>query len=343
MSDQPALLPEADQPRSSLESLIRESTAGRKHFSESLPGHQTAWDSTSLGELKTCPKLYFYSHILGLRSRREAIPLTFGIHYHAALELYDRLIFRGAEHDDAVKLVVAYLGKVCSEPVNPEDPEGPKRLWAPDDTKRNSFTLVRSVVWYLEHFRHDPLQTLARPNGDPMVELSFRFELDSFKTAEGKPYLICGHMDRVARFGEAGVYVVDRKTSGFQLNSNYFDKFSPDNQMSLYTFAAKVVLQVPALGVIIDGVQLAAGFARFQRGFANRSQNQIEEWVDDLGFWLGTALRYAEQQHWPHNDKACGMYGGCKYLQICNRDPSTRAAHLNLNFERKPWDPLVPR
>lgn len=336
------------------EELIWKSTEGREHFSTLIPGHQIAWDSTSLGELKMCPRSYFYSHILGLRSRKEAIPLTFGIHYHAALELYDRLIFRGADHDQAVHLVVKYLAKVCRVPVDPEaqprDPktgefEGPGKLWNPDDPKnqRNSATLIRAVVWYLEHFKDDPLQTLVRPNGDPMVELSFRMELDSLRTPEGKAYLLCGHMDRVARFAEVGIYVADRKTSGSAMGSRFFDGFSPDNQMSLYTFAAKVVLKVPAQGVIIDGCQLGVNFARFQRGFAHRSQNQVNEWVEDLGYWLGTALRYAEQQHWPHNDKACGMYGGCKYRGICSRDPATRASHLNQGFERKPWNPLESR
>lgn len=335
----------------SMETLIWRATEGREHFSTLIPGHQVAWDSTSLGELKSCPRSYFYSHILGLRSRREAIPLTFGIHYHAALELYDRLKFKGAEHDEAVHLVVKYLAQACRVPVSPEqarDPktgafDGPGKLWFPDDTKRNSFTLFRAVVWYLEHFKDDPLQTLMRPNGDPMVELSFRFEMDSIRTPDGKPYLICGHMDRVARFAEAGIFVADRKTSGSTMGSNFFDNFSPDNQMSLYTFAGKVVFKLPVQGVIIDGAQIAVGFSRFQRGFAHRSQNQTNEWVESLGDWMGMALRYAEQQRWPMNDKFCGMYGGCKYRGVCSRDPAVRNDFLNQGFEHKPWNPLESR
>jgi hypothetical protein len=51
---------------------------------------QYAWDSTSLGWLKTCPRLYQYSMLEGWRSRGESVHLKFGQLYHSGLELYDK-------------------------------------------------------------------------------------------------------------------------------------------------------------------------------------------------------------------------------------------------------------
>ena len=55
-----------------------------------LPGTniQYAWDSTSLGLLKTCPRKYQYEMIEGWGTRDESIHLRFGIEYHTALQDY---------------------------------------------------------------------------------------------------------------------------------------------------------------------------------------------------------------------------------------------------------------
>jgi hypothetical protein len=41
------------------------------------------------------------------------------------------------------------------------------------DTSRTKETLVRSVVWYCDEYKDDPLRTAMLPNGKPAVELSF--------------------------------------------------------------------------------------------------------------------------------------------------------------------------
>ncbi len=69
-----------------------------------LPGTkiQFAWDSTSLGWLKTCPRLYEYSMIEGWRSHGPSVHLDFGQYYHHALELYDRHRAAGADYAEAL-------------------------------------------------------------------------------------------------------------------------------------------------------------------------------------------------------------------------------------------------
>lgn len=47
---------------------------------------QYAWDSTSLGWLKECPRKYQYHMLEGWSGRGESIHLEFGILYHGALE-----------------------------------------------------------------------------------------------------------------------------------------------------------------------------------------------------------------------------------------------------------------
>jgi hypothetical protein len=331
-----------------LEANLITYTEGRAHFSSTIPGMQIAWDSTSLGDFKTCPRKYYYSHVLGLRSRRAAVPLTFGIHYHAGLEAYDRLRFKGLDHEEALVGVVRAMGEMMgTRTPDPNDySDNPRTIWHPwrsDDTKRNWFTAMRSVVWYLDHFANDPLETIRLANGKPAVELSFRMEVPQYITPDGVPVLLCGHMDRVANFNGAGLYVVDRKTTSSAINSDYYERYSPDNQMSLYTLAGKVVFQLPILGVIIDAAQVQVNSTRFHRGFVNRTPRQIEEWVYDLGYWIKMAQAYAEARHWPQNDKACQMYNGCAYRGVCSKDPAVRGVFIDADFEHNPWNPLNSR
>ena len=63
---------------------------------------QFAWDSTSLGYLKTCPRLYQYIMIEGWSPRDDNIHLRFGIEYHWAIENFDRLRANATEFEDAV-------------------------------------------------------------------------------------------------------------------------------------------------------------------------------------------------------------------------------------------------
>lgn len=336
-----------------------------------LPGTkiQFAFDSTSLGWLKTCPRLYQYQMIEGWRAKGGGVHIIFGQHYHSALECYDK--YRALEpersHDEAVHNTVHELLLMSWEYEDGFDyksghrppADKPGKPWASDHPAKNRFTLVRSVIWYLDQFKDDPAATLILANGKPAVELSFRMELDWGPEANNKcppggwrhamndglgfqPYILCGHLDRVVEFGGQR-YVLDRKTSGSSLTSHYFDGFSPDNQMSIYTLAARIQFSTPVAGVIIDAAQIAVGFTRFQRGFTYRTEAQLEEWLTDFRFWTAQAEGFAEADSWPMNDKSCGMYGGCAFRKICSKSPEVRERFLESDFERRPWNPLISR
>ncbi len=310
-----------------------------------LPGTkvQFAWDSTSLGWLKVCPRLYQYSMIDGWRSRGESVHLTFGKEYHAALETYDKFRVQAHDHDSALReaLRAALVSTWDFETGSP---------WSPDFPTKNRETLIRSIIWYLEQFRDDPAATVILANGRPAVELSFRMELDwgpkdqmyMNPGSNNQPYLLCGHLDRVVEFG-GQKYVMDRKTTGSSLTPHYFDGFAPDNQMSIYTIAARVQFSTPVAGVIIDAAQIAVGFTRFQRGFTYRTEAQLEEWMTDFRLWTAQAEAFAEAGYWPQNDKACGLYGGCTFRKVCSKSPEVREKFLESDFERRPWNPLQSR
>lgn len=342
-----------------------------------LPGTniQWAWDSTSLGYFKTCPRLYQYIMIDGWTSEGESIHLRFGQELHSALQNYHKsraanIDHEGSVHDVIRELIFSTYG------------------WVVDTTTRagkykNRASLIGAVIHYLDQYEDDPAKTFIKEDGEAAVELSFRFELDfgpsvkNYKcracdeaTSNGEtvsnscgepcnfimhptdgdeipiqPYVLCGHLDRVVDFNGA-LFVMDYKTTLSTPGSYYFDQYEPNNQMSLYTLASQVILDSPIKGVIIDAVQMLIEppFMRSVRGFTYRTEAQLEEWMSDLGWILSQAELYAEQNYWPMNDTACDKFGGCRFRGICSKSPQVREQFLKSDFVKgEKWNPLRVR
>lgn len=317
-----------------------------------------AWDSTILGAFKTCPRMYQYLYVDFWGRTDESVHLRFGSEYHTALQDYDLSRAADIKHDDAVFDVVKALLERTAD-------------YAPDpDTKPGKYKsramLIRCVIWYLDEHRDDPAKTYLKADGKPAVELSFRFELDWGPTTwNGKytseagtqgpnqPYLLCGHLDSVKELS-GSLFVMDHKTSMTTLGSYYFDQWSPSNQMTLYSVASKVILDAPVKGVIINAAQLMLDFdksgeygARFVRGITYRTPDQLNEWLEDLRYWLEVAEAYAVADYFPMNDTSCDKFGGCRFRSICSKSPQVREQFLKSDYvkleEADRWNPLKPR
>ncbi len=327
-----------------------------------LPGTkiQYAWDSTSLGYLKQCPRLYQYIMVEGWSTENTSVHLRFGQEYHHALQDYDISRASGIKHNDAVHDTIRELLLRTSD-------------FDPDHKVKTRTSLVRTVIWYLDQFQREQTHTHILADGKPAVELSFRFELDwgpqhqTYTTPEeldkilnapegkppGQPYILSGHLDRVVSLND-DLFVMDRKTTTAAPGPWFFSQFEPDNQMSLYSFAGQIVLGTPVRGVIIDAAQILEDESRFGRGFTYRTPAQTQEWVADLHYWLTLAEQYAINNYWPMNDKSCGHYRsegegriGCPFREICGKDPSVRETFLKTQFtkldESSKWNPLRSR
>jgi hypothetical protein len=317
-----------------------------------LPGTkiQYAFDSTSLGYLKTCPRLYQYTMIEGWIPKDESIHLRFGSEFHSVIQDYENSRAKGQSFDDALVYAIWQLLIRIKD-------------WDPDPTvkaftHKNKDQLIHLAVAYLDTFRDDPCKTFILENGLPAVELSFRFQLDFGPRASGPddeanpvapawPYLLCGHLDRVVTFADS-IFVLDHKTTTTTPTDYFFNQFSPNNQMTLYTFAGKVILDTVISGVIVEGLQVCnEAPMKFERRPTYRSDEVIDEWLDDLEYHLSNAESFAEANYWPMNDTACGNYGGCRFREVCSRPAAVRERFLKSDFIQLPederWNPLRSR
>lgn len=291
-------------------------------FSEGTQ-YQIFWDSTSLGTFKECPRKYYYMMIAGLRPKGISHHLSFGLWFGEALEHYYHHINSGnLIHDEAVaEVILEALRKSWG--------------WVTNDSYKNRYTLIRSIIWYLEEYRNDKCETLILANGRPAVELSFKFPISSEVT-------LCGHLDRVVRFNDE-ILIQDHKTTKTTAGSAYFEQFNPDTQMSLYSIAGEIVCSSRVRGVMLNVATVQVGATQFSRGITYRTEAQNTEWLRDAIFWIEDQWRAADRNYWPMNDKSCHKFGGCPYRPICSRDPSVRDMFLASDYEYNPWNPVTPR
>ncbi len=306
-------------------------------FSKILPNLQIAWDSVSRGAFKTCKKYYEYTIINGYTTKSENIHFTFGIGFHGGLELYDRKRAIGLTHHQSLIHAIRYIIEYTWD-------YSRKRPWLSDFPTKNRETLIRSIIWYLIQFEDDPLETLILKDGKPAVELSFNYDSGLISCTD-EFYLLTGHLDRVVTWNSKP-WVIDRKTTRQTLTKNteeFFQKFSPDDQMSGYYFSGNIIFEQQIGGIIIDAAQTGATFTRFQRGFTNRNKSQLNEWYLDFSYMVKEAEFYAKENHYPMNDKACNSYGGCPFRLVCSESPEMRQELLDKFYTRRIWDPLLSR
>ena len=307
----------------------------RLSFSTMLESHQLAWDSTSLGALKRCPRYYQYNIILGYITRGESVHLRFGSEYNNALVTYNKHKALGEDHETAMLAALRYaLEHTWDQTLG--------RPWTSDEPTKTRETLIRSVIWYLDKFEDDPMQTLVLANGEAAVELPFRIHIDMDSGLTGESYLLCGYLDRKVEFA-GGAWITDWKSTKYALDEKYFQRYSPDNQVSQYAFAGTMIGSEPIKGVVIDAVQLGVTFSRFQRSQIGRTPSQLEEWLYDSMHYIRQNESYVKNGYWPQNDTSCEKYGGCPYRQVCSASPEIRPQLLKQLYHQRSWDPLVVR
>lgn len=301
---------------------------GHKLWHPEIPALQLAWDSVSLRDFDTCPRLYQLHMVEGWVPKRKPVTLHFGICYHKMLETYEREKIRGRDFNTSLRSALAAAWKEWGDYVS-------------DDNRRTKFTLTRAGIWYADKYLVDPAETLVLPSGEAAVELSFRIMLP-WDHPGGDPYLICGHLDRIAKLGD-DIRVVDAKTTASTISDHYLSMYDLDVQMDLYDFFGRIALSDEISGIMLDVCQTAVTFSRFQRAFSDRKPGQREEWFKELHYWIIAAEMCALEGYWPQNKTSCSKFGGCRYREVCRRDPSVRELVLKSDFKVEHWNPLENR
>lgn len=302
-------------------------------------GVQFGWDQTSIGLAEECLKKYQYRMLEGWRPRGISVHLFFGGVYASALEHFHKHRAGGMDHDDALIVVVrealtaTWLYEVDSDlqPI-----PGTGAAWQSDHNTKTRENLIRTIVWYFEHFKEDSCKTVILSDGAAAAEHSFQMPVDN-------GIVFSGHLDRLVEYSNK-IYVQDQKTTGSTISAQYFRQFKPNTQTGMYSFAGRGIFKLPVKGVMIDGAQIAVGFTRFERGFVFYDNAELDEWYDDAMYVIETAIAATKAGHFPRNRSACHKFAGCEFREVCSKSPHVREQFLKADFEKgQRWDPLEAR
>jgi hypothetical protein len=322
-----------------------------------IPGTfiQFAWDSTSLSTILECPRRYRYKIIEGWRSKAPgtAIALSFGILVHTGVEEYHRAKARGLNYNDAVSYamqrvmqktdghtVTLYSLLPTREEIDEAkgDDEDDNGSSSRNSKVRTRYNLWRALIWYFEQYRNDPMEVVQLADGKPAVEHSFRVGVGK-ALSDGTEILLAGHLDKLVRFN-GSLLVTDVKTTK-SISRTYFAMFDLSHQMTGYTLGGKLAFAEPVTGVCIDAIELQVGGVKFSRGFTYRSESQLNEYRDLLGYVGSLAERFYHEDYYPLNTAAC-MF--CEFKDVCRQPPELRHGYLSHLFEQaEAWNPLKSR
>lgn len=313
-------------------------------FSTQSPFLQLAVDSTSLKAFKNCPRYYYYSIVLGYQAKHESVHLTFGLLIHGGIERYHHAKANGQSHADSMDTALDWaLRETWNKELN--------RPWFSGDSYKNRFTYIRTLVGYLDKYgENDALETVILANGKPAVELSFSFNSGFVSRLTGEPFLLCGHLDRLALLN--GVpYISDAKTTKSELSARYWSSHNPSTQFGIYLLAGQIVYELPVAGLLVDGCQIIVSESRFDRHLIRKDSFQMDEFYKATGSWIARMEDCAEEaaqaedpaSAYPMNEESCSKYLGCDFQSICARSPSSRAQWLETGFKKRVWDPLQRR
>lgn len=299
-----------------------------KMWHPDIPFLQLSWDATSFKELMACPRRYYFSTVLGFKTKKDSFHLKFGKFYHEALAAYDWARLNKANWEEAQEYAIAKALEITYG-------------WDSEDKAKNRFSLWRTVQWYTEKFRmDDPVKICIDKNGKPLNELNFLMQIPLHPDIDhNSDYFFCGYFDGIVEY--AGMtFIQERKTTGSTLSKKYFTQFKVDCQIDLYSLASSIVYYKDVQGVLIDAAQVVINFSRFARVESLRTPEQLDEAMNELMGWIKVAERYAMNRVYPRATRFCFM---CPFLDVCAVPPASRGGILKSDFIVEDWDPTVER
>lgn len=310
------------------------------------PRVRKAWDASSLSVLFECERKFDLLVQQGWSSEGGEHHTVFGSAYHAGLQAYEEAKLNGRPKEEAIEdaLLAAF-----NHYANFDDEGVFTGYTMSEDKAKTLYTCLRALVWYADVADHEDFETVRLANGRPAVEVSFRLPLpDWCPSPDGDPYILCGHIDRVARNitePNGPLYVIDYKTTKSALTSFWLKQYNPNIQAFVYDLAAPVLFpDQPFRGVIFDVMQTGVTFSRFTREPIHRTDEQREEFLRVLMHKIEQATEAAQAGHWFPNYSACMLHGGCRLRDVCKKTPGLRDNFLSSNFTKgEPWNPLINR
>jgi len=302
-------------------------------FSDKVPNLRLAWDSTCLSGYMKDPLTYYWKYCIGYRDYGDTLARDFGTVWHEATGCFEQIVFAGGSRDAALAQglqLIIQRGQELGIPAAPER-GGPS-------SKRNLRALVRALIWWEVDTRERAWRTATNADGTPAIEVRFLVPLGAYAST-GEEYMVCGSFDGRIEV-EGDFWTLERKTTAQTLGPYFWQTYDPCVQTYTYDYVSRLLYPAQKTrGVIVEGMQTGAEFARTDTHRIVRTDEQRLHWREVMLYWIRRAEQDALAGSWHHAMNPETSSFGSVYKDIQKRDPRVWDALLRTDLELKPlWN-----
>ena len=163
-----------------------------------------------------------------------------------------------------------------------------------------------------------------------------------FEVAIG-PYLFVGRLDKIVRFPDGMMQVMDHKTTS-QLGYTSMLRYRPNLQTLGYVWAARELVSPNLYTIVYDIISTAKNATKpIDECFARKVESFTDDELDEFP-GLFTALANEinankSRDSWLPNFSQCTSYGECPFRKVCTQPKQMWESVLGAHFERNEWNP----
>lgn len=291
------------------------------------PPFPAVWDSSMIAALRSCPHKFALTYLQHYKPRTESHHLVAGAAFASGLEatrrsFYEQSLPAEVSLRDGLAALMARYGDFSP----------------PDDSPKTVARMCGALEFYFSKWPLGSDPAVPARLGDRLgIEFSFAQPLPLNHPDTGEPLMYSGRADQVCDFA-GGVYIEDDKTAS-QLGASWSRQWDLRSQFTGYCWAARSTgLRVD--GVLVRGISILKTKYDCAEAVSYRPEWQVDRWLAQTVRDIQKALACWEEGYWDWSlDHACTEYGGCVFRQVCLlQDPQPL---LDLNFERRIWNPLT--
>lgn len=299
----------------------------------------TVMDHSAIIQAMWCKRRYFYTIVLGFRSKDEPQYFGFGSCYHKFREILSKQWLdakrAGAVSTDLLKeewMITAFGNAMHAA----------AELWKQKKMrdpvlgdKWDFLTLARlleSCTVAFKHWRDE------REKG--RIEILATEQNIIITLPDGSQ--VGGKADEIVKWN-GQVWGRDFKTSTQNQDKWFTRKMDPNDQFTRYTYMEQKLCGEPVQGQLVEVMWNAAGTKKelkkgpkiFQH-MATRSQSQLAMWEQEQMFYKKLLDLCRTEDIWPMETRACSY---CEFHSVCSR-PGEQAqmAKLEAEFIQRPWN-----
>lgn len=300
-----------------------------------LPEQET-WnviDPSKLTVYMSCPRQFFYEHVLQWREDYVNNHLHFGSCWHLAVEhLLNNGYSKESVEEACAIFYHSYRLKLDSESDGNFAPKDPQNA-------------MKTLVAYASRFRSDAedYKVLGTEIGGTVLlapDAPMFFKIDAL----------------LQRQRDGKVIALDHKTSQRRM-ANWSERWLLSTQMLTYLH---VIYCLFSEENAVGGIRVRCSFfyksklSEFDESIVEKSLSQMQAWLTSQTNWYDSLqydMKYLLEQEdtessamksFPMNPNACFNYGRkCAFFDFCSAwaNPLTRCEEVPLGFRQEVWDP----